>query len=296
MQKYNIFTIYNMSARDTPKTPLKGAGCLLWIEHNGQILILTGKESRYLSDIDIHKEVSYKGEIVSVESLQKYTLPEIAQHLSLPEKLRNVKQMYGAITERIEGEIGQRIQFDTPDNIGVDQYHCNFRILLEGAKRGICKGGVKSTDATSKDTAQRELAEEAGMNISRTSMAPLGVFLGYEMFQVDLGTIMATPQASYREVLERIHSREIKKYGELFEVSLRPLDEVIGWVCNGEYNAVSRESICAFVQMRGTPEQKTRIATRRGGKGKKSRGKKSRGKKSRGKQTRSKKSRTRSKK
>lgn len=275
-----------MSARDTPKTALKGAGCLLWIEHNGQILILTGKESRYLSDIDIHKEVSYKGEIVSVESLQKYTLPEIAQHLSLPEKLRNVKQMYGVITERIEGEIGQRIQFDTPDNIGIDQYHCNFRILLEGAKRGICKGGVKSTDATSKDTAQRELAEEAGMNISRTSMAPLGVFLGYEMFQVDLGTIMATPQASYREVLERIHSREIKKYGELFEVSLRPLDEVIGWVCNGEYNAVSRESICAFVQMRGTPEQKARIARRRGGKGKKSR---TRGKKSMGKRTRSKK-------
>ena len=281
-----------MSARDTPKTALKGAGCLLWIEHNGQILILTGKESRYLSDIDIHKEVSYKGEIVSVESLQKYTLPEIAQHLSLPEKLRNVKQMYGAITERIEG-VGQRIQFDTPENIGVDQYHCNFRILLEGAKRGICKGGVKSTDATSKDTAQRELAEEAGMNISRTSMAPLGLFLGYEMFQVDLGTILATPQASYNEVLERIHSREIKKYGELFEVSLIPLDEVIEWVCNGEYNAVSRESICAFVQMRGTPEQKARIARRRGGKGKKSRtrGKKSRtrGKKSMGKRTRSKK-------
>lgn len=287
MQKYNTFTIYNMSARDTPKTALKGAGCLLWIEHNGQILILTGKESRYLSDIDIHKEVSYKGEIVSVESLQKYTLPEIAQHLSLPEKLRNVKQMYGVITERIEGEIGQRIQFDTPELMG-DHYHSNFRILLEGAKRGICKGGVKSTDATSKDTAQRELAEEAGMNISRTSMAPLGVFLGYEMFQVDLGTILATPQQSYNEVLERIHSREIKKYGELFEVSLRPLDEVIGWVCNGEYNAVSRESICAFVQMRGTPEQKARIARRKGGKGKKSR---TRSKKSRtrGKQTRSKK-------
>ena len=185
-----------MSARDTPKNALKGAGCLLWIEHNGQILILTGKESRYLSDIP-------------TEVL--YTLPEIAQHLSLPEKLRNVKQMYGVITERIEGEIGQRIQFDTPDNIGIDQYHCNFRILLEGAKRGICKGGVKSTDATSKDTAQRELAEETGMNISRTSMAPVGLFLGYEMFQVDLGTILATPQASYNEVLERIHSREIKK-------------------------------------------------------------------------------------
>ena len=287
-----------MSARDTPKTALKGAGCLLWIEHNGQILILTGKESRYLSDIPT--EVLYKGKTVSVESLQQYTLPEIAQHLSLPEKLRNVKQMYGAITERIEG-VGQRIQFDTPENIGVDQYHCNFRILLEGAKRGICKGGVKSTDATSKDTAQRELAEEAGMNISRSSMEPLGLFLGYEMFQVDLGTIMATPQASYKEVLERIHSREIKKYGELFEVSLRPLDEVIGWVCNGEYNAVSRESISAFVQMRGTPEQKARIARRRGGKGKqtrtrgkksmekRTRGKKSMGKRTRGKQTRSKK-------
>ena len=279
-----------MSARDTPKTALKGAGCLLWIEHNGQILILTGKESRYLSDIPT--EVLYKGKTVSVESLQQYTLPEIAQHLSLPEKLRNVKQMYGAITERIEG-VGQRIQFDTPENIGVDQYHCNFRILLEGAKRGICKGGVKSTDATSKDTAQRELAEEAGMNISRSSMEPL--------FQVNLGTIMATPQASYKEVLERIHSREIKKYGELFEVSLRPLDEVIGWVCNGEYNAVSRESISAFVQMRGTPEQKARIARRRGGKGKqtrtrgkksmekRTRGKKSMGKRTRGKQTRSKK-------
>ena len=285
-----------MSARDTPKTALKGAGCLLWIEHNGQILILTGKESRYLSDIPT--EVLYKGKTVSVESLQQYTLPEIAQHLSLPEKLRNVKQMYGAITERIEG-VGQRIQFDTPENIGVDQYHCNFRILLEGAKRGICKGGVKSTDATSKDTAQRELAEEAGMNISRSSMEPLGLFLGYEMFQVDLGTIMATPQASYKEVLERIHSREIKKYGELFEVSLRPLDEVIGWVCNGEYNAVSRESISAFVQMRGTPEQKARIARRRGGKGKKSRGKQTRGKKSMGKRTRGKQTRgkqTRSKK
>ena len=276
-----------MSAKDTPKNVLKGAGCLLWIEHNGQILILTGKESTYLNDI--RTEVLYKGETVSVESLQQYTLPEIAKHLSLTEKLRNVKQMYGAITERIEREnqLGQRIQFDTPENIGVDQYYCHFRILLERAKRGICKGGIKSTDATSKDTAQRELAEEAGMNISRTSMAPLGLFLGYEMFHVDLGTIMATPQASYNEVLERIHSREIKKYGELFEVSLRPLDEVIGWVCNGEYNAVSRESICAFVQMRGTPEQKSRINDKNGsrssGRGKKSRrGKRSRkGKKSR---------------
>ena len=276
-----------MSAKDTPKNVLKGAGCLLWIEHNGQILILTGKESTYLNDI--RTEVLYKGETVSVESLQQYTLPEIAKHLSLTEKLRNVKQMYGAITERIEREnqLGQRIQFDTPENIGVDQYYCHFRILLERAKRGICKGRIEATDASTRDTAQREMKEETGMIISRTGMVPLGVFLGYEMFQSNLGTILGTPQESYNEVLRCIQAREFKKYGELFEVSLTPLDDVIGWVCNGEYNAVSRESLCAFVQTKGTEAQKARINDRRGsrssGRGKKSRrGKRSRkGKKSR---------------
>jgi hypothetical protein len=120
-------------------------------------------------------------------------------------------------------------------------------------------------------------------------MAPLGVFLGYEMFQSNLGTILATPQASYNEVLRCIHSREIKKYGELFEVSLTPLDDVIGWVCNGEYNAVSRESLCAFVQAKGTEAQKTRMNDRRGsGRGKGTRGKKSRGKGTRGKKSRGK--------
>jgi 8-oxo-dGTP pyrophosphatase MutT (NUDIX family) len=291
MQKYNIFSIYNMSAKDTQ---IRGAGCLLWIEHNGRILVLTGKESVYLNDT--HKQLVYKGEPVSVESKQQYTIPEIAHHLSLPEKLTNVKQMYGSITERFEREnqLGQRIQFDTPEITGDNQYHCNFRILPEEAKRGICKGRREATDASTRDTAQRELKEETGMVISRTGMAPLGVFLGYEMFQSNLGTIMGTPQASYDEVLRCIQSREIKKYGELFKVSLTPLDTVIEWVCNDEYNAVSKAAICEFVQSRGTPEQKARIndkiGSRSSGRGKKSRGKKSRGKRSsKGKQSRSKK-------
>jgi len=280
-----------MSARDTPRDELKGAGCLLWIEHNGRILILTGKESVYLNDT--HKQLVYKKNTVSVERLQHYVIPEIAHHLSLPEKLTNVKQMYGSITERLESEnrLGHRIQFDTPEIRGDNQYHCHFRILVEGAKRGICKGRIEATDASTRDTAQREMKEETGMIISRTGMVPLGVFLGYEMFQSNLGTILGTPQESYNEVLRCIQAREFKKYGELFEVSLTPLDDVIGWVCNGEYNAVSRESLCAFVQTKGTEAQKARINDRRGsrssGRGKKSRGK--RGKRTRSKQSRSKK-------
>ncbi len=271
-----------MSARDTPKTALKGAGCLLWIEHNGRILVLTGKESKYLKDI--HPEVLYKDEdkteteMVSVETLEQCS----GDFLS-------VKKSYGKITEGIEKELKQRVQFDTPELMG-DHYHSNFRILSKDAKRGISKGGKKPSDATSKDTAQRELIEETGMTFSRTSMEPLGLFLGYEMFQFNLGTIKRTPEESYNEVLVRIHSREIKKYGELFEVSLRPLDDIIEWVCNGDYNAVSRESIYAFVMLKGTEAQKTRIRTglgRRGG---------NKSKKTRGKRPKAKRSKTRSKK
>ena len=258
------------------------AGCLLWIEHNGQIMILTGKESSYLSDI--HSELVYKGKPVLIESLQQYTSGDYT----------SVKQNYGAITQRLETEntivgqriTGQRIQFDTPEKRGDNQYHCNFRVLTESSARGICKGGVNPGETT-KDAAKREVAEETGMNLSRTSMTQLGVFLGCEMFQSNLGTILPTPLKSYEEVLARIESREIKKYGELFEVSLIPLDTVIEWVCDSQYNAVSRESICAFVRSSGTEEQKA-IINRGLGRGRKSRRTKGK-RRSKGKQTRSKK-------
>jgi 8-oxo-dGTP pyrophosphatase MutT (NUDIX family) len=266
---------------------MSGAGCLLWIEYNGQILVLTGKESKYLRDI--HTEVSYKddtnlqskSEIVSVESLER--LKQSSGDFV------SVKILYGKIAKRIEDELGQKVQFDTPELMG-DNYHCNFRILMEGAKRGICKGGRKPSDKTSKDTAQRELMEETGMIFNRTNMELLGVFLGYEMFQFNMGKILDTPQESYDEVLTRIHKRETKKYGELFDIGLRPLDEIIEWVCNNEYNAISRETIYAFVMSKGTEAQKTRIRTglgRRGG---------NKLKKTRGKRPKAKRSKTRSKK
>jgi 8-oxo-dGTP pyrophosphatase MutT (NUDIX family) len=227
---------------------ITGAGCLLWFrDDRGNIAVITGKESKYLSDI-VHDI-----ENVRLEELQQVREPDLLA----------AKNAFKKNALKIETSLGMEIKFDTPVKVAEDVYKCNYRFLPKSFKRGISKGKIESGEEP-KDTVRREIIEELGMDFGQSHMIDLGRCANYQMYSLDMKVYMSrrTINEIVEEVQSRISSRKYIKYGELFDVSIKSLDQVIESVRKNEFNHASALAITKFVQIHGSEGQKSRIESR----------------------------------
>jgi 8-oxo-dGTP pyrophosphatase MutT (NUDIX family) len=240
---------------------IKGAGCLLWFrDERGQIILVTGKESIYLSDSV--SEVTIDKIPTRLSELQRVRVPVNEDKIA---ELQMVKEAFSRNALKIQEVLRREIKFDTPSLVPSggggtqNEYQCNFRILPSMFKRGISKGGIEMGES-SEVTARREIIEELGMKLNTKDMVPLGVFNRYEMYEMDMQkTRIGSSFEISREIEKRISSRTKLKYGELFDVSLKTLDQVLDTVCRGEFNEASALAVRQFVQIHGSPQQIERI-------------------------------------
>jgi 8-oxo-dGTP pyrophosphatase MutT (NUDIX family) len=227
---------------------ITGAGGLLWFrDDRGDIAVITGKESKFLSDI--------------VHDIENVPLEELQQVRE--SNLLAAKNAFKKNASQIEKSLGMEIKFDTPVKVAEDLYKCNYRFLPQSFKRGISKGKIESGEEP-KDTVRREIIEELGMDFGQSHMIDLGRCANYQMYSLDIKVYMSrrTINEIIEEVQSRISSRKHIKYGELFDVSIKSLDQVIESVRNNEFNYASALAITKFVQIHGSERQKSRIESR----------------------------------
>lgn len=212
-------------------------GCIIYfVDADGTIMVLTGKESNYVSDLtaapagaEIPKDwtfaqlISYKQEVSGggiTESVAKNKFSERALDL---EKMLKI------------GEI----RHDTPEEISSGRFRVHYRHLLEDCRKGIFKGGCEGSE-TPLRAATRELSEELGMDIPGSDLRELpgGNCLNCQMFTCDIG---ARQRGNFEKVVEDRHKR---RYGELFEVSFKPLSAIMADI--ESYNAISACALRRF--------------------------------------------------
>ena len=102
------------------------------------------------------------------------------------------------------------------------------------------------------------------MDFGQSHMIDLGRCANYQMYSLDMKVYMSrrTINEIVEEVQSRISSRKYIKYGELFDVSIKSLDQVIESVRKNEFNHASALAITKFVQIHGSEGQKSRIESR----------------------------------
>jgi hypothetical protein len=219
-------------------------GCIIYfVDADGTIMVLTGKESNYVSDLtaapagaEMPKDwtfarlISYKEEVSGggiTETIAKQKFSERAHDL---EKILKI------------GEI----RHDTPEQLSSGGFHVHYRHLLEDSKKGIFKGGCEGSE-TPLRAAIRELREELGMDIPGSDLRELpgGNCVNCQMFTCDIG---ARQRIKFEEVIEARHAR---RYGELFEVSFKPLSAIMEDI--ESYNAISSCALRRFNTIMNPP-------------------------------------------
>ena len=229
-------------------------GCIIYfIDADGTIMVLTGKESNYVSDLtaapagaEIPKDwtfaqlISYKQEVSGdriTESVAKNKFTERALDL---EKMLKI------------GEI----RHDTPEEISSGRFRVHYRHLLDDCRKGVFKGGCEGSE-TPLRAAIRELREELGMDIPGSDLRELpgGNCVNCQMFTCDIG---ARQRGNFEEVIEARHAR---RYGELFEVSFKPLSAIMADI--GSYNAISSCALRRFNTIMNPPNSKASSSSSR---------------------------------
>ena len=199
-----------------------GASIILWFYDDiaKQPILLTGKESKYMSDLPEYKDL--------VKDKEFFTGTDLVQAKKYFSK--NAKDLEDILHNKI------KIKFDTPILLG-EGYHVHFRYLEKAFKRGVIKGGMEG-DETSEQAILRETQEELGINIPKEQLVKLGICDGYQVYALDI------KKKQYEFFIARIKERDTAKSGEVFDLSFKPLSMVEGQL--PEYNYKSKCSISLF--------------------------------------------------
>lgn len=199
-----------------------GASIILWFYDDTakQPILLTGKESKYMSDLSEYKDLVREKELFSGTDLV-----QAKKYFS-----KNAKDLEDILHNKI------KIKFDTPIFVG-EGYQVHFRYLEKGFKRGIIKGGIEG-DETSEQAILRETQEELGINIPKDQLVKVGICDGYQVYALDI------KKKQYEFFIARIKERDTAKSGEVFDLSFKPLSMVEGQL--PEYNYKSKCSISLF--------------------------------------------------
>jgi hypothetical protein len=213
---------------------IKG-GCLIYfIDADGEIMILTGKESNYLSDLRTAPTTARLPEGWSLKKLVDYK-----QEISgISETMAKQKFSERAIDLEKRLDLGE-IRHDTPEEKPGGVLKVNYRYLLPTCKKGIFKGNCEDGE-TPLMAAIREVREELGMRIKESKLVELpgDICINCKMFTCEIGS---GARGDFEKVISDRHER---RYGELFEVAFEPLRDVMGRL--REYNSVSSCAIKNF--------------------------------------------------
>ena len=236
------------TARSHHSPQPNGASCIIWyrVPETNEIMVLVGVESRYVRDR--HTTEAERTKLEALMTLERFlpaskTEAELfrndADAFKRAAKAKFTKRVQ-EITAAEKGAIKSksasadtshvRIQFDTPirrDHGDSSIYEVRFRELkFDGSERqqpklGIIKGGREKCDETLKDTVVREVAEEVGMNITKSLLNNIGNAEGYACFSFQ---IEPKDVPAWNRV---IADRRERHYGELFHLGFIPLRTII---------------------------------------------------------------------
>lgn len=229
-------------------------GCIIYfIDADGTIMVLTGKESNYVSDLtaapagaELPKDWTFKQLIGYKEEVSGGGITETVAKRKFSERALDLEKML---------KIGE-IRHDTPEAIACGGFKIHYRHLLEDCRKGIFKGGCEGHE-TSLQAAIREVREELGMDIKESHFRELpgGNCLSCQMFTCDVG---AGERRNFEKVIEDRHKR---RYGELFEVSFKPLTSIMADI--ESYNAISACALRRFNTIMNPPSSSKASSSRK---------------------------------
>lgn len=222
-------------------------GCIIYfVQDDGTIMVLTGEESNYVSDLteapagaEIPKGwtfaqlISYKEEISGGGITESVAKDKFTQRALDLEKMLKIGK-------------NKEIRYDTPEEISSGRFRVHYRYLLDDCRKGVFKGGCEGSE-TPLRAATRELSEELGMDIPGSDLRELpgGNCLNCQMFTCNIG---ARQRRNFEKVVEDRHKR---RYGELFEVSFKPLTSIMEDI--ESYNAISACALRRFNTIMNPP-------------------------------------------
>ena len=145
----------------------RSATVVIWYRDKttGEIYILVGQESRYLSDEHNSEELREKQYFAHEKKVTNDDFTQIKMHFG--QMAKELEKKYPDLGE---------IRFDTPKRVSGKGFSVNYRYLDETkSKYGILKGGVEADDDNDmQKTAFREVTEEIGIQIDKNKLILLG--------------------------------------------------------------------------------------------------------------------------
>jgi 8-oxo-dGTP pyrophosphatase MutT (NUDIX family) len=209
----------------------KGAAVIIWDKNDkGEIGVLVGKESVYLTDIILEGDC--------IEELQRYEVETEANDMIA------AKIHFMTIASKLSAKYKMEIRYDVPeirtDDEGASYYHVNFRCLpiFDDIKKGVIKGGSELVDANTMETVLREIREELGLDIKAKYLHSLGEGRNYDLFSLPLHEIGDRRIVSI--IMDRISQRKKGYSGEVFDLKFVNFTQMPDL---NQYNSASREII-----------------------------------------------------
>jgi hypothetical protein len=232
-----------MATKATTETTATKGGCIIYfVDANGIIMVLTGMESKYVSDLkaapagaEIPEGLTFK-DFLSDSEVSEAGIDELKAKQEFSKRAHELERIL---------KIGE-IRHDTPKEISSGRFTVKYRCLLPNCKQGIFKGGCEGSETPLKATV-REVREELGMNIreSKLSELPGGNCSSCQMFTYNI-------KASESEDFEKVvQARHVRRYGELFQISFKPLSDIMRDI--GSYNSISSCALTRFNTIMNTP-------------------------------------------
>lgn len=217
----------------------KGAAVVIWDKNDkGEIGVLVGKESVYLTDIVLEDSC--------IEDLQRYYIETDTNDLI------SAKIHFMTIASKLSLKYNMEVRYDIPQRMegdphadsGSDEanpyYHVNFRCLpvFNDLRKGVIKGGCEMIDANTMDTILREIREELGLDIKSKYLHSLGKGTHYDQFSLPLHEIGDRRIVSV--IMDRISQRKKGHNGEVFDLKFVNFTHIPDLT---QYNSASREII-----------------------------------------------------
>lgn len=225
----------------------KGSAIIIWDKNDkGEIGLLIGKESVYLTDIILEGDI--------IEDLQRYYVNDIESCTTTNNNepvLVTVKKYFMKIAMNLSAKYNMEIRYDVPELIidvtGRDTpyYYVNFRCLpvFENIRKGVIKGGRELCDTNEMDTILREIREELGLIIKPKYIHSLGEGKHYELFSLPLHEMGDKHVVS--AIINRISQRKKGHSGEIFDLKFVDFTHIPDL---SQYNVTSREIIQRLFQ------------------------------------------------
>jgi hypothetical protein len=240
-----------MATKATTETTATKGGCIIYfVDANGIIMVLTGMESKYVSDLkaapagaEIPEGLTFK-DFLSDSEVSEAGIDELKAKQEFSKRAHELERIL---------KIGE-IRHDTPKEISSGRFTVKYRCLLPNCKQGIFKGGCEGSETPLKATV-REVREELGMNIreSKLSELPGGNCSSCQMFTYNI-------KASESEDFEKVvQARHVRRYGELFQISFKPLSDIMRDI--GSYNSISSCALTRFNAMMNPPSSSKAAAS-----------------------------------